>query len=226
MVGQSVLTFRGLMVLTDALQRNRQVKVTQYRASTQDINPLDPNMTTMPSVWKTGNISAYIPVNNNTVEFIIDIPQEEATNYTRSFGLYLEDGTLFMLAKPPYPFPPGLRQVMKIQLVFQNATQIINFQYVPFYETEQDLRVLEATLILSSKMLEVQKDVALLKQRDTALQQQINTLKIESNEQDRRLTEIEKRTDSIEESMLSLLGSYSLFASLYLETLKEINKRR
>jgi len=166
------------MALTDALQRNRQVKVTQYKASTQDINP-DPNMTSLPSVWKTGNISAYIPVNNNTVEFIIDIPQEEATNYTRSFGLYLEDGTLFMLAKPPYPFPPGLRQVMKIQLVFQNATQIINFQYVPFFETEQDLRTLEATLILSSKTLEIQQDIVLLKQRDTALQQQINILKAE-----------------------------------------------
>ena len=178
MVGQSILTFRGLMALTDALQRNRQVKVTQYRASTQDIN-LDPNMTSLPGTWKTGNISAYIPVNQNTVEFVVDISQEEATNYSRAFGLYLEDGTLFMLAKPPYPFPPGLRQVMKIQLVFQNATQIINFQYVPFYETEQDLRTLEATLILSSKTLEIQRDIVLLKQRDTALQEQINMLKAE-----------------------------------------------
>lgn len=219
MVGQSVLTFRGLMALTDALQRNRQVKVTQYRASTQDIN-LDPNMTSLPGTWKTGNISAYIPVNQNTVEFIIDIPQEEATNYSRAFGLYLEDGTLFMLAKPPYPFPPGLRQVMKIQLVFQNATQIINFQYVPFYETEQDLRTLEATLILGSKMLEVQEDIALLKQRDTALQQQINTLKAENDTQNTKLSHLENELSVQEENIYALLGSYYTLASLYLENLK------
>lgn len=222
MVGQSILTFRGLMALTDALQKNRQVKVTQYGASTQDIN-LDPNMTSL-GTWKTGSISAYIPVNQNTVEFIIDIPQEEATNYSRAFGLYLEDGTLFMLAKPPYPFPPGLRQVMKIQLVFQNATQIINFQYVPFYETEQDLRIIEATLILGSKMLEVQEDIALLKQRDTALQQQINTLKAENDTQNTRLIDLEVDAKTNEENILSLLGSYFTLTALFLENLKKLRR--
>lgn len=216
MVGQSILTFSGILALSDALQTGRQVKVKEYKASTQDIT-LDPHMTTLPQVWKTGNISAYIPVNQNTVEFIVDIPQEEATEFSRAFGLYLENDTLFMLAKPPYPFPPGLRQVMKIQLVFQNATQIINFQYVPFYETEQDLRNLDTSVKVGTEVLRLRTDVEALEDRADSLQLQVSVERAE-------VENLKQESITAGENILSLLASYYQLAGLYLEHLRTLHQ--
>lgn len=225
MVGQSVITYRGLMALIDATQRNRQIKVHSYKASTMDIT-LDPNISVLPNVWKSGNISGYIPVNQNTVEFIIDIPQEEATNYSRTFGLYLEDGTLFMLAKPPYPFPPYLRQVMKVQLVFQNATELINFQYIPFYETEQDLSILDTTMVLASEILE-------LYTKDTMIEEKIKALQVAIPETAEKLNrEIDNAIEAISsaelETTLDILNSKALHGALLLqvqEKLEDLDKK-
>jgi len=131
-VGQSILTVKGSYALADASQTGKSIKPKFYKVSNQDIT-LDPTLTDISGVWKQADISGYFPVNDNTVEFLVDIPPEEATSYGRTFGLYLEDGTLFMIAKPPYPFPPALRQTFKIQLVYNNANNLIDFRHYRLY---------------------------------------------------------------------------------------------
>ncbi len=161
-VGQSILTTQGILKLSDASRTGKSIKPQSYRVSNQDI-PLDPTLTTLPGVWKSGDISGYIPISNDTVEFLIDIPQEEATGWGRTFGLYLDDGTLFMIAKPPYPFPPSLRQIFKIQLTFSNIQRYVNFQYIPFYETQQDLMILDNIFTTTQSVETLRKDIELLK---------------------------------------------------------------
>jgi len=67
-----------------------------------------------------------------------------------------------MLAKPPFPFPPMLRQTFKIQLVYQNAENLIDFKYLPFYETEQDLAILGNSASIGELALKTSEDIAML----------------------------------------------------------------
>lgn len=159
-VGQSIITANGIKALADASAVGKLVKPKYFKFSDVDYN-LDPTLTDI-SGWITKDISVYATIDSSTVEFTCDVAPEEATKYTKTAGLYLEDGTLFMLAKPPFSFPPMLRQTFKIQLVYQNAEQLIDFQYVPFYETEQDLNILESATESALRVLGIQEDITLL----------------------------------------------------------------
>ncbi|WP_457640476.1 hypothetical protein, partial [Persephonella sp.] len=161
-VGQSILTVKGSYALADASSTGKSIKPKFYKVSNQDI-ALDPTLTDLSGVWKQADISGYFPVNDNTVEFLVDIPPEEASSYGKTFGLYLEDGTLFMIAKPPYPFPPALRQTFKIQLVYNNANNLIDFQYIPFYETEQDLAIFDVSMTFGERLQVVRDEIEKLK---------------------------------------------------------------
>ena len=175
-VGQSILTVKGSYALADASQTGKPIKPKYYKVSNQDID-LNPTLTDLTGVWKQADISGYFPINNNTVEFLVDIPPEEATQYGKTFGLYLEDGTLFMIAKPPYPFPPALRQTFKIQLVYNNANNLIDFQYLPFYETEQDLAILSVSTYLGELLQRHRDEIEMLKSWNKALSDELNVIK-------------------------------------------------
>ena len=137
-VGQSILTVAGLNKILDGYATNKPVAPKFFKVSSQDIQ-LDPGLLDISGVWKEGQIDGVKIIDNNTIEFIIDIPVEEAIDYGKIFGLYLEDGTLFMLAKPPYPFPPSLRQTFKIQLAYNNISQMVDFKYIPSWNWQEEI---------------------------------------------------------------------------------------
>jgi len=175
-VGKSILTIKGSYALADASSTGKSIKPKYYKVSNQDL-PLDPTLTDISGVWKQADISGYFPVNDNTVEFLVDIPPEQAADYGKTFGLYLEDGTLFMIAKPPYPFPPALRQTFKIQLVYNNANNLIDFQYIPFYETEQDLAILAVSTYLGEILQTHRQEIEKLKSWNESLSKELNLIK-------------------------------------------------
>ena len=161
-VGKVVLTVQGSYALADAQATGKNIQPKYYKVSNQDI-PLDPTLTDIPGVWKQDNISGYIPIDPDTVEFVIDIPPEQTTDYGRTFGLYLADGTLFAIAKPPYPFPPNLRQIFRIQVKYSNITQITDFQYIPFFETERSIAIMDTTATIWETLLYLIREVEQLK---------------------------------------------------------------
>lgn len=161
-VGQVILTLQGVYALADAQITGRNIKPKYYKVSNQDL-PLDPTIRDLTGVWKQDNISGYIPIDKDTVEYVIDIPTEQATNYGKTFGLYLEDGTLFAIAKPPYPFPPFLRQTFRIQIRYSNINQITDFQYIPFFETEQYLSLLNHTFTVGESLQIARNEIEDLK---------------------------------------------------------------
>ena len=162
-VGTSVLTNAGLQKLLAALAQGTKVKPKYYKVTDQDVN-LSPTVTSIPSPWRTADIDGYVQVDDKTVEFLIVVPTEEAVKYGRTFGLYLDDGTLFLVAKPPYPFPPGMRQTFKVQFYFEQANQVLDFQYIPFDETEQSLSGYDSVATIAELVSQLQDEIALLHQ--------------------------------------------------------------
>lgn len=151
--GQSIITADGINALIQATISGKQIQPKYFRFSEQDLI-LDPNLKAKDLVaWRTQNINLYSIIDSNTLEFVCDIEPTIATKYTRSCGLYLEDNTLFLVAKPPYPFPPALRQTFKIQMTYQNATGLVDFKYIPFSQTEQDLSLLNSIVVGSNQIL-------------------------------------------------------------------------
>lgn len=151
--GQSIITADGINALVQATVSGKQIQPKYFRFSEQDLI-LDPNLKAKDiTAWKTQNINLYSVIDNNTLEFTCDIEPTAATKYTRSCGLYLEDNTLFLVAKPPFAFPPMLRQTFKIQMSYQNATGLVDFKYIPFSQTEQDLSLLNSIVTGGNQIL-------------------------------------------------------------------------
>ncbi|OMH40229.1 gp53-like domain-containing protein [Desulfurobacterium indicum] len=164
--GKTVITLNGLKALTEASTLGRQVKPVYFKVSDQDIGDIYPgiDIDDLSGVWYQANISGYISVNDSTVQFILDIPEESATKYGKVFGLYLEDGTLFAVAVPPYPFPPLMRQRFKVQFVWQQIDSVMNFEDIPFYEFDQDVVHLDAISTISLALFDVQEHLIVLEQ--------------------------------------------------------------
>ncbi len=163
--GQSIITADGINALVQATVSGKQIQPKYFRFSEQDLI-LNPNLKAKDIVaWKTQNINLYSIIDNDTLEFTCDIEPTAATKYTKTCGLYLEDNTLFLVAKPPFAFPPMLRQTFKIQMSYQNATGLVDFKYIPFSETEQSLTILNTQAILGEQLLKNSLEIGLLKQR-------------------------------------------------------------
>ena len=160
-VGQSIITANGIKALMDASAVGKLIKPKYFKFSDVDYT-LDPIIEDISS-WIQKDITLYNTINENTIEFVCDVAPEEAAKYTKIAGLYLEDGTLFILAKPPFPFPPLLRQTFKIQLVYQNAENLIDFSYLPFYETEQDLAILNNAAVFGDEILKNAQEIGFIK---------------------------------------------------------------
>ena len=152
-IGPCLITNDGRNALTQAQLSGGKIRPKFFRFSDIDMI-LDPTLSAEDiSAWYTHDISLYRRIDNNTVEFVCDVPPEEATHYNRTAGLYLEDGTLYAVAKPPFAQPPMLRQTLKAQITYSNSGALMDFKYIPHQETEQDLAMLDTILTQGEVMM-------------------------------------------------------------------------
>lgn len=164
-VGSSIVTADGINALANASATGTSVKPKYFKFSNQDL-VLDPNLSASDLTgWRTQDINLYQKVDAQTVEFVCDVIPTEAIDYARVCGLYLDDGTLFMVAKPPYPFPPQLRQTFKIQMIYQNIDTLLDFKYLSFDEEEQSLSILDTSISLGLQTMENATQIGLLKNK-------------------------------------------------------------
>ncbi|WP_457679446.1 phage tail-collar fiber domain-containing protein [Thermovibrio sp.] len=219
--GKTVITLKGLKALTEASSIGRQVKPVYFKVSDQDIGDIYPgiDIDDLSGVWYQANISGYVPVNDSTVQFILDIPEEKATRYGKVFGLYLEDGTLFAIAKPPYPFPPLMRQRLKVQFVWQQIETVMNFEDIPFYEFDQDVVHLDAVSTISLALFDIQENLTALEQfRSDYYKFKVSTSEKLSNHEERILLNEQKLSDH----ELAILDMSAAFGNMILENSLEI----
>lgn len=152
-VGALVITEDGINALTEAQLIGRKIKPKFYRLTEDDL-VIDPTLSAGDiSGWYTHDINLYKEIDRDTVEFTCDIPPTENTHYTRTVGFYLEDGTLFAVAKPPFSAPPMFRNRFHAQIGYANAGQLMDFRYLPHQETEQDLALLDMILTQGEMMM-------------------------------------------------------------------------
>lgn len=164
-IGKSIITEDGINALANASASGTSIKPKYFRLSNQDL-VLSKNLTASDiNCWLTQDISMYQKIDNKTVEFICDVTPTQASDYTRICGLFLEDGTLFMVAKPPYPFPPSLRQTIKVQMVYQNIEDLVNFQYISFDEEKQNMSIVHTAVSCGLEIMENAKQIGLIKQK-------------------------------------------------------------
>ncbi|MEO2067923.1 MAG: phage tail protein [Desulfurobacteriaceae bacterium] len=219
--GKTVITLNGLKALTEASSIGKQVKPVSFRVSDADIGEIYPgiDIKDLPSVWYQANISAYVPVNDSTVQFILDIPEESATKYGKVFGLYLEDGTLFAVAVPPYPFPPLMRQRFKVQFVWEQIESVMNFEDIPFYEFDQDVVHLDAVSTLSFAVFDIQEHLTVLDQfKADYYRFKGSTSEKLSNHEER----ISLNEQKLSDHELAILDMSATFGNLILENSLEI----
>jgi|GEM_PF-992073 len=163
--GKTYITANGIKALAEASTLGIKVKPSYFKVSNTDIDIYPGiDISDLSNSWYQADISGYIQIDDNTVQFILDIPQESATKFGKIFGLYLEDGTLFAVAKPPYDFPPLMRQRLKVQFVWQQIESVMNFEDIPFYEFDQDITKLEAISTLSLAIFDIQEHLTIIDQ--------------------------------------------------------------
>ncbi len=186
----------GSMVTTEGLSRMIEDGVSivpkYFKFSSQDIN-LNANLTAADvDGWIQKNIVEYIKVDEQTIEFVCDVLPGDAIQTTNLCGMYLEDGTLFMVAKPVHEFPSDLRQTFRIQLVYENAEDILNFTYLDLTDTDIRFQAVESSVTLLDQTVnlridnvisnhETDRDAALLRidaleNGDTSVDARIDTL--------------------------------------------------
>ncbi len=218
-VGKTVLTKQGIYALADASKGLITLAPRYFKASSKDYgdiyNGID--VQELEQVWYEDEIKGAIPVDDNTVEFILDIPPDRATNYTRTFGLYLDNGVLFALSKTPYPYPPLFRQTHRAQLKWSGINKLLDFKYIPFYEVEQSLALLDATATLGNRILKLRQEVENLKQAREVLFENDNEFR-------RRIEKLEKDVQNLWENQVSIFASLTLHAKLLIEHKKEIER--
>ena len=143
-VGAAVVTAAGIQAIAEAQAQGRSIQPRRFGFSSQEYT-VDPMLTEI-ACWKEDAIDVTLEVDADTVEFDCIVEPEEASSYTRFVGIYLDDGTLFAVAKPPFALPPGLRQTIKVQIRYQQISEVMSFQYLPTDEAEQWASVIMNTL--------------------------------------------------------------------------------
>ena len=211
-IGGSIITTEGLNAFVET---GTSVVPKYFKFSNSEI-ALDVALTDtdMVNAWITKDISLYQTINENTIEFVCDVLPGDATNFTSTCGLYLEDGTLFMVATPPNAFPSGLRQTFRIQLVYDNADNMMDFQYI-----DMDLTGIH--------FVEVEASIQALDDSTDARMTTIEALhETDSTASIARLDALENTDDNVSDRIDALENTYSATQSITDTAIVTINNNR
>ena len=153
LTGGTIITLAGRNALRDAELTGSIPQPKYYRVSANDY-PLDPAMTTADfHGWYTHEINAYVPVDDDTAQFTVRIPEDEATSDMLTVGIFLEDGTLFGLAKPDYAMPRGITQMFHILHAYDDISELLDFRYIPIEELDQHASTIHQAIVLGDMVL-------------------------------------------------------------------------
>ncbi|MGB9674867.1 MAG: hypothetical protein ACPLX8_01915, partial [Nanopusillaceae archaeon] len=128
-IGTSILTNVGQTALMNATVSN-PINIATFTVSNTTSN-LDPTTTNFTG-WITKTVTGLTLINDNTVEITCVVEPDEASDIAASVGIFLSDGTLFLISNPSSPIPPGMRQVIKTQIIYTNCGSLVNFNYLPW----------------------------------------------------------------------------------------------
>jgi len=211
--GKTVITLDGIKALTTASITGRKTKPVYFKVSETDLGEIYPgiDLKDVPNAWYQAEISGYVLVNDNTVQFICEVPIEQAVKHGTFFGLFFEDGILFAVVKPPYPYPPLMRQRLLVQFVWQQIEAVMDFSAIPYYEFDQDVAHLDAVSTISLAIFDIQEHLTILEQFKADYYRnkprwEEHDKKISNHEA--RITVNELKLEDHELAILEMMGTY------------------
>lgn len=141
-MSECIITDAGLAALAYASAHGTTIRPAYFKFSSEKDHYVDGSdhllstLTEMAyDVWYTHNINYYkiIDPTANLVEFVCEaLPDAVApspNSQTWACGLFLEDDTLFMIAKPDAAFPATVHQIFRLELAYNAAGSLVEFVY-------------------------------------------------------------------------------------------------
>ena len=113
-------TEAGLAYRREALKNGTPIKLKTFKVSKDDID-IDNLPKDLASSWIEKPITYYTPIGNTGLQLDMIVPANEAIEQGKSFGIYLEDGTCYMLGRAVGVFNPNLKQKYKVTIEFVNS---------------------------------------------------------------------------------------------------------
>jgi len=162
-VGEIMLTNDGINAILRAKASKTTIKVTHYKQIETEV-AFDPRLKAKDiNGWREHTLDRPSIVNNDVVAYVIDCPIDEATHFTRTIALFMENGLLYALSKPPFPIPPSVRQRFSVKVGFSNIAKIMSFNYVNSEEEDRAFRELSHTALMGSLILKNAREITTLK---------------------------------------------------------------
>ena len=141
-MSECIITEAGLAALAYASTHSTHVRPAYFKFATEKTHYVDGSDHLLASatamtedVWYTHVINYYkiVDPTAHLVEFVCealpDAVAPDPNGQTWVCGLFLEDDTLFMLAKPDAAFPPTVHQIFRLELAYNNAGALVEFVY-------------------------------------------------------------------------------------------------
>jgi hypothetical protein len=165
-IGKAILTKGGIEAYKNAAVKSASIKPKYFKFSDKEYNLDDAFNFTDADIkgwWIKEDITAYLPIDDNTIEYLCEVKPDKAEKFCALCGIYLEDGALIALAKPPYSFPPNVAQRFKIQVTYGNLNKLTDFKYIPFEEIKRDLSKFDAQISLSDQIIKLSDEIEKIK---------------------------------------------------------------
>jgi len=222
-IGGVILVDDGRNALAQAQATGKKIQPKFYRQSEQDL-VLDPALSASDIVgWRAHDIDLVGVENNSTVAFRMDCPIEEATNYTRLLGIYLEDGTLYAVAKPAYALPPSVRQVFIPKVAVNQQIKYMNFNYLPVDVADRQLQQASAVARLGVMIIESKKKMTDFFSMLHALSKKLSSVELRLDRRVDITKELLKK--EVHETKLTMMGNTARLGSIMVESNQKLRRR-
>lgn len=129
----------GLQRRRDALTAGKKIVPKFFRVSNKSID-LSQEINDLPDNWITKDIFGFRAIDNNAVEIELRVEKEEATDEGRSFCIYLDDGTPYIVGTPSNTFNRNIEQRFLITIEFENSVNELDYRYIENLENNNVVR--------------------------------------------------------------------------------------
>ena len=148
----------GIKVRRDLLANGQKIVLKSFRISDKEIDlSLENTVDDIPDSWIEKEITSYKTIDDNKILFTLNVKRDEAVLEGRSFALYLDDGTAYIVGVPEAVFNRGMEQTYQVLLkvVNNSAREMeLDFEYIHNEEhTETFLNISNGVSNLSSSIM-------------------------------------------------------------------------
>jgi aspartate carbamoyltransferase regulatory subunit len=151
-------TPEGIRIRRDLLSNGQKIILKTFKISNKDIDIAGENtVDDLPDSWIEKDITSYKTIDSDKILFTLNVKRDEAILEGRSFALYLEDGTPYIVGVPEAVFNRGMEQTYQVLIKIVNNSSgemELDFEYIHNEEhTVTFLNIANSMTNLSSSVM-------------------------------------------------------------------------